>query len=113
MPARRSRHSVIRDNQARKRGLAGAGSACHAAVTAGAHDGHMLSGRRRDVRGRAGVLILRVWLEDRDDPELRVRMVGRPDLEGEDVDTSAAATVEETLAYVRDWLERFAASGQD
>lgn len=59
------------------------------------------------------MLILRVWLEDRDDPELRVRMVGRPDLEGEDVDTSAAATVEETLAYVRDWLERFAASGQD
>ncbi len=73
----------------------------------------MFTGPQHDPRGREGVLILRVWLEDPGDPKLRIRIVGRLDLDLDDQDTAAAATVEETLAYVRDWLERFAASGRD
>jgi hypothetical protein len=62
---------------------------------------------------RAGALILRVWLEGGgDDPQLRVRMIGRSDLDWDAQDTQAAATIEETLAYVRTWLERFTVSGQ-
>ena len=60
---------------------------------------------------RAGVLILRVWLEDRGDPRLRIRLVGNLNLDVDDPHAAAAASVDETLAYVRDWLERFAAAG--
>ena len=70
----------------------------------------MLSAARPGGPDRAGVLILRVWLED--GGALRVRIVGRPDLAADDLDTAAASTTEETLAYVRAWLERFAVSGR-
>ena len=41
----------------------------------------MLSAARHIEPGRAGVLILRVWVEGSgDDQQLRIRMVGRPDL---------------------------------
>jgi hypothetical protein len=39
-------------------------------------------------------------------------MIGRPDLGWDAQDTGSAATIEETLAYVRDWLERFTVSGR-
>lgn len=56
---------------------------------------------------------MRVWLEGGSgDPELRVRMIGRPDLDRDAQDTGSASTIEDTLAYVRDWLERFTASGR-
>jgi hypothetical protein len=86
----------------------------HATVTAADHYGPMLSARRYGDPGRAGALILRVWLEGSGgDPQLRVRMIGRPDLDWGAQDTQAAAsTIEETLAYVRTWLERFTVSGQ-
>jgi hypothetical protein len=71
----------------------------------------MLSASRHSEPGRAGVLILRVWLEGSGaDRRLRVRMVGRLDLDREAQDTASASTIDETLAYVRDWLERFARS---
>ncbi len=85
----------------------------HATVTAADHYGPMLSARRYGDPGRAGALILRVWLEGSGgDPQLRVRMIGRPDLDWDAQDTQAASTIEETLAYVRTWLERFTVSGQ-
>ncbi|HMD91023.1 MAG TPA: hypothetical protein VKG80_00120 [Trebonia sp.] len=71
----------------------------------------MSTGPRQGSEGREGALIVRVWLEDRDPSALRIRMTGRLDLDLDDQDTAAAATVEEALAYVRAWLERFAASG--
>lgn len=72
----------------------------------------MLSAARRHSEpARAGVLILRAWLEDGRAGQLRVRMVGRPDLERDAQDTASASTVEEALDYIRGWLERFAASG--
>jgi hypothetical protein len=56
---------------------------------------------------------MRVWLEGSSaDPQLRVRMIGRPDLDWDAQDTRSASTIEETVAYVRDWLERFTISGQ-
>jgi hypothetical protein len=66
---------------------------------------------RHSSAGPEGTLIIRAWLEDRSDSALRIRMVGRLDLDLDDQDTAAAATIEEVLAYVRAWLERFAASG--
>ena len=66
--------------------------------------------RHRDP-GRAGALILRIWLEgSSDDPQLRVRMISRLDLDRDVQDTASASTIEQTLAYVRDWLERFVSS---
>ena len=57
------------------------------------------------------MLILRVWLEDSHaDPRLRIRMIGRADLEQNTQDSESASTTEEALAYVRDWLEAFARS---
>jgi hypothetical protein len=63
-----------------------------------------------DPAGRAGTLILRVWVEDPADPKLRIRLVGQLNLDVDDQDSAAAASVEEALAYVRDWLERFSAA---
>jgi hypothetical protein len=71
----------------------------------------MLSARRHSDQGKAGVLILRVWFEDSGaDPQLRIRMIGRADLDRNDQDSKSASTTEEALAYVRDWLEGFASS---
>ncbi len=81
-------------------------------MTARAHYGRMCTGPQHDPPGREGVLILRVWLEGRGDPKLRVRILGRLDVDLDDQDTAAAASIEETLGYVRGWLERFAATGR-
>jgi hypothetical protein len=71
----------------------------------------MLSAARHIEPTRAGVLILRVWVEGSGgDQQLRIRMVGRPDLGRDAQDTASASTVEATLAYLRDWLELFAIS---
>ena len=73
----------------------------------------MLNARRHSDPGPAGALILRVWLEGSSgDPQLRIRMISRLDLGWGAQDIGSAATIEETLAYVRDWLERFTVSGQ-
>jgi hypothetical protein len=73
----------------------------------------MLSASRHSEPSRAGVLILRIWVEGSSgDQQLRIRMVGRPDLERDAQDTASATTIEATLAYVRHWLELFAISGR-
>jgi hypothetical protein len=57
-------------------------------------------------------MLIRVWLEGGcGEPQLRIRIVSRRDL-AEDADaTASAATIEEALVYIRDWLERFSVSG--
>lgn len=71
----------------------------------------MLSAARHSEPSRAGVLILRVWVEGSgSDRQLRIRMVGQLDLERDAQDTASASTIDATLAYVRDWLELFASS---
>jgi hypothetical protein len=62
----------------------------------------------RDSPEKAGVFIVRVWLEESADPKLRIRMVGRLDLEVDDQVTAAAADIDEMLAHIRSWFERFA-----
>jgi hypothetical protein len=83
----------------------------HAAVTAMA-DHRPMSTRPRDPPEKAGALIIRVWLEESGDPRLRIRMVGRLDLEADDHVTAVAADIDEMLAHIRNWLERFAGLGQ-
>jgi hypothetical protein len=61
----------------------------------------------------AGVLIIRVWQEGSSaNPQLRVRMVGQQSLARNGQDTVTASTIEDTLAYVGDWLRRFATSSR-
>jgi hypothetical protein len=78
----------------------------------GAYDRRVLSTGRPSEPGRTGALLIRVWLEGgRREPQLRIRIVSRHDL-SEDADaTKSASTIEDALAHIRDWLERFAASG--
>ena len=81
-------------------------------VTAAADCGDMFGGPRQGLPGRTGVLILRVWLEGRH-PTPRIRMTARQDLDVDDQETAVARTAEEALAYIRAWLDRFAASSED
>src|ERR1700686_5723016 len=68
----------------------------HAAVTAGVYYRQMLSAGRRGEAGVTGVLILRIWVEgSSDDPQLRIRLVGRQDLARNAQDTASASTIEE------------------
>jgi hypothetical protein len=60
---------------------------------------------------KAGTLIVRAWLEESGDPRLRLRMVGRLDLEADEHVTAVAADIDEMLSHIRDWLERFAGPG--
>jgi hypothetical protein len=72
----------------------------------------VLSTGRPSEPGRTGALFIRVWLEGgRCAPQLRIRIVSRHDLSGDAEATASASTIEDALAYVRDWLERFAGSG--
>jgi hypothetical protein len=71
----------------------------------------VLSTGRPSEPGRTGALLIRVWLEGGREPQLRIRIVSRHDLAGEADVTASASTIEEALAYVRNWLERFAMSG--
>jgi hypothetical protein len=57
---------------------------------------------------KAGAFIVRVWLEESGDPKLRIRVVGRLDLEADDQVTAVAANIDEVLEHIRGWLERFA-----
>jgi hypothetical protein len=63
-------------------------------------------------RERTGVLVLRVWIEPgaRDDDGLRARITAEHDLGSGERVTKTAATVEATIAIVRDWVETFAAA---
>lgn len=56
----------------------------------------------------AGALVLRAWLEGPPgQPQLRVRLIGWADVTSDAEETAAAATMEDALGYVRDWLTRF------
>jgi hypothetical protein len=84
----------------------------HAAVTAGTYDRRVLITEQPSGPGKTGALLLRVWLEGTGcEAQLRIRLVSRHDLTKDAEATASASTIEETLAYVRDWLERFARSG--
>ncbi len=54
---------------------------------------------------RTGVIVVRVWVEDDDDP--RARITASLDVSSEEQTVAAAAGTEEIITVVRDWLERF------
>ena len=54
-----------------------------------------------------GVLVLRAWLEGDSEDSLRIRIVGRADVERDAEEEMTAATVDEAARQVRAWLHRF------
>jgi hypothetical protein len=80
-------------------------------VTPGAHYAQMPMTPHSPDPDRVGVLVLRAWLEGTArDPQLRIRLVGRDDVTRDAEDTASASTIEDALAYVRDWLAQFSAA---
>lgn len=57
--------------------------------------------------GLVGMLLLRVWLEDETEGSLRIRIVGRADVDRDEEETASASTVDEAVALTRSWLRRF------
>lgn len=83
-------------------------------MTVGAHYHGMLDASSDPESIRAGALVLRVWLEGTaGHPLLRIGLTGRQDITREIDDTASASTIEDALALVRDWLERFRAAAHD
>jgi len=80
-------------------------------VTASAHYSQMPKTPDSSAPERVGVLVLRAWLEgSAHDPQLRVRLVSRDDVARDAEETTSASTIEDALAYIRDWLARFSAT---
>lgn len=59
---------------------------------------------------RAGVMVVRIWVEGAHD-SLRARLTHTLDLDGAEQTTQTAASVEEILKVVREWLHVFAEAG--
>jgi hypothetical protein len=59
------------------------------------------------ARERAGVLVLRAWEDSFSADGFRVRVMSRLDLESSEDDVHAAASIEDVLEIVRDWLRAF------
>ncbi len=58
--------------------------------------------------GRAGVMIVRIWVEQSHERSLRARLTESSDLSSPEQTTSAASSVEEVVEIVRRWAEQFA-----
>ncbi len=54
----------------------------------------------------AGVMVVRIWLE-RSDGSLRARLTHTLDVAGGEETSHAAATIDEILAGVHDWVAAF------
>ncbi|HEX2049889.1 MAG TPA: hypothetical protein VHJ34_04555 [Actinomycetota bacterium] len=59
------------------------------------------------ARARAGVLVVRAWLES--DGELRARITYSTDVEDEDVVKASAASEDDVVRAVRTWLDALVA----
>jgi len=56
---------------------------------------------------RAGVMIVRIWIEGAHEQGLRARLTESSDLASREQVTRAAASVDEIVDIVRTWAERF------
>jgi hypothetical protein len=54
---------------------------------------------------RAGVLLVRAWLEGESRCSLRARVVNTPNVDQNRGESAAAATIDDVLVIVHDWLE--------
>jgi hypothetical protein len=59
---------------------------------------------------RTGVLVVRIWIESASGP-LRARVTRTLDVEGGEETSQVAATAEQILRLVRDWIEAFLSAG--
>ena len=57
---------------------------------------------------RTGVMVVRVWIEA-ESGGLRARLTGTHDIAHGTETTVTAATVDDVIAIVRDWIDAFAA----
>lgn len=64
-------------------------------------------------RERAGVMIVRVWIEGGSGNGLRARLTESTDLASREQETYAAASVDEVVELVRAWVERFLDDSSD
>jgi hypothetical protein len=58
---------------------------------------------------RSGVLVIRVWQEDRDADGLRARLTAVSDPEAEESTALTAAGLDAIVAHVEAWLDEFVA----
>jgi hypothetical protein len=58
---------------------------------------------------RAGVIVIRVWIEDASSAQLRARITASEDLSSVEQTVGAAEGVDGILAAVSDWLDGFLA----
>jgi hypothetical protein len=65
----------------------------------------------RTVSERAGVIVVRVWIERDAAPLLRARITASADLSSDERTIGACAGIEDTLEAVREWLEGFSRCG--
>ena len=56
---------------------------------------------------RAGVMIVRIWIESAHEQGLRARLTESSDLASREQVTHAAGSIEEIVDIVRTWAERF------
>jgi hypothetical protein len=56
---------------------------------------------------RAGVLVIRAWLESTDPSPFRARIIQTPDLTVRGEVTTSAATTEAVIEAVLEWLKTF------
>lgn len=57
--------------------------------------------------GRTGVLIIRLWVEDAPGQNVRARIIQSMDITAEEPVATSAATVEDIVGKVHDWLDAF------
>ena len=60
---------------------------------------------------RTGVLVLRVWIEPGGEDGLRARITASDDLERAEQRSVAAASVDDVVRVVREFVERFVEQG--
>ena len=63
-----------------------------------------------DPSAAGGVLIVRVWFDGPPEHlEMRIRLVGRRDVSSDVETVKSVATVPDSLAYIKAWMEQFIA----
>jgi hypothetical protein len=73
-------------------------------MTRPADDGSIVEERRAS---RAGVLLVRVWMDDASAPELEARVIGTLDVSRPGSLVGRANSIDEVAELVTAWLERF------
>jgi hypothetical protein len=63
--------------------------------------------------GRTGVLVVRIWVEERAESAFRARITATGDVSSEEQTSVVAASVDDVLRIVREWVDGFLAQKSD